>query len=109
MAGPGSGIAGAAIVSNPLCLHSAAASLSRPWTLPYLYNLGLAIRLRQYTREHKAALSPRLQVSPCARTQTMTYLASIEMACPHQHYIDYRCYNLLPQEKTAKCYCVLRG
>ena len=64
VAGPGSGIAGAAIVSNPLCLHSAAASLSRPWTLPYLYNLGLAIRLRQYTREHKVALSPRLQAGP---------------------------------------------
>ena len=51
-------------MSNPLCLHSAAASLSRPWTLPYLYNLGLAIRLRQYTREHKVALSPRLQAGP---------------------------------------------
>ena len=70
LAGPGSGIAGAAIVSNPLCLHSAAASLSRPWTLPYLYNLGLAIRLRQYTREHKVALSPRLQAVPPTRALT---------------------------------------
>ena len=57
----GSGIVGAALVSNPLCLHSSAAALSRPWTLPYLYNLALALRLKQYVHEHRAALASHVQ------------------------------------------------
>jgi len=52
---------GAAIVSNPLCLHASARSLSRPWTVPYLYNLALAIRLRQYLWQHRDALSAHVQ------------------------------------------------
>lgn len=55
---------GAALVSNPLCLHSSAAVLSRPWTLPYLYNLALALRLKQYVHEHRAALASHVQAKP---------------------------------------------
>lgn len=58
---PGSGIVGAAVVSNPMCLHASARSLSHPWTVPYLYNLALAIRLRQYLWQHRDALSEHVQ------------------------------------------------
>jgi hypothetical protein len=44
-----------------MCLHASARSLSRPWTVPYLYNLALAIRLRQYLWQHRDALSEHVQ------------------------------------------------
>ncbi|KAK9843739.1 hypothetical protein WJX81_004527 [Elliptochloris bilobata] len=110
--GEGSGIAGAALVSNPLCLHASSAALSRPWTLPYLYNLGLALRLRQYLREHSSALASHVQVDPGTEAWTISHFDET-VVCRlfgyedvHEYYHDSSSQNYIPFVRTPALFLV---
>ena len=43
----GSGLVGAAVVSNPCCLNRSSVALETPWRMSMVYNLVIAARLRQ--------------------------------------------------------------
>ena len=43
----GSGLVGAAVVSNPCCLNRSSVALETPWRMGMVYNLVIAARLRQ--------------------------------------------------------------
>ena len=58
-----SGLAAAALVSNPFCLTTASARLKRPWTMPWLHGLVLAQRVRAYAIRHKAMLDPSFRMT----------------------------------------------
>ena len=63
--GAGSGLAGAALVSNPCCLNSSSVALETPWQLGRLYNWIIAARLRQVrAKPTKAWLDWRLTGIP---------------------------------------------
>ena len=46
----------AVAVSSPFCLESAGVRLSRPWTVGWIYNAGLALRLKHYMWTHRAQI-----------------------------------------------------
>lgn len=69
----GSGIACAAMVSSPFCLHAASANLGRPWTMGFAYNLLLAFRLKQYFQEHEHQMN--VHVATDALTEALTISA----------------------------------
>jgi abhydrolase domain-containing protein 1/3 len=50
-------ISAAAVVSSPICLANSGATLGRPWTPGYIYNLALAHKLREYISHHRGELS----------------------------------------------------
>ncbi|KAG1660894.1 hypothetical protein FOA52_015936 [Chlamydomonas sp. UWO 241] len=52
----GSGLHAAAIVSSPVCLTKSQARLEHPWTFPFIYNLALAFKLREYITGHKETI-----------------------------------------------------
>lgn len=48
-----SGLSGAALVSNPVCMSRAGERLAKPWTAGWLYNLIITSRLKAYMRQHR--------------------------------------------------------
>ena len=59
------------MVSSPFCLRSSSAALSKPWTLPWLYNLGLGFRLKQYFQQHIAQLGDIVGADAVAEASTI--------------------------------------
>lgn len=58
----GSGISSAVMVSNPFCMHRSKVRASKPWSIEWLYNIGLAYRIKQYIVEHNSALSKHAEI-----------------------------------------------
>ncbi len=50
------------MVSNPFCMHRSKVRVSKPWSAEWLYNIGLAHRIKQYIVEHNLALSKHAEI-----------------------------------------------
>jgi len=72
----GSGISSAVMVSNPFCMHRSKVRVSKPWSVEWLYNIGLAHRIKQYIVEHNLALSKHAEIDmkSIAESKTIEHL-----------------------------------
>eukprot|EP00892_Ulva_mutabilis_P003947 jgi/Ulvmu1/1924/UM012_0084.1 len=70
---PRSGLSAAVVVSNPFCMATASHKISKPWTMPWIYNLVLTFRLKQYIRRHahQVALVPGVDCGTIAEALTL--------------------------------------
>ena len=60
------------MVSNPFCMHTSKVRTSKPWSIEWLYNIGLASRIKQYIVEHNLALSKHAELDMAAIAQSTT-------------------------------------
>ncbi|GMH39559.1 hypothetical protein BSKO_07457 [Bryopsis sp. KO-2023] len=70
--GPGSQVEAAGLVSCPCCMHSNQENIEKPWSIPYLFNLILAYRLKQYAKENKEQYGPHPRVDEDTVSQVRT-------------------------------------
>lgn len=68
----GSGISSAVMVSNPFCMHTSKVRASKPWSIEWLYNIGLAHRIKRYIVEHNLALSKHAELDMASIAQSTT-------------------------------------
>ncbi len=64
------------MVSNPFCMHRSKVRVSKPWSAEWLYNIGLAHRIKQYIVEHNLALSKHAEIDmkSIAESRTIEHL-----------------------------------
>ena len=68
----GSGISSAVMVSNPFCMHTSKVRTSKPWSMEWLYNIGLAHRIKKYIVQHNLALSKHAELDMASIAQSST-------------------------------------
>ena len=112
----GSAISSAVMVSNPFCMHTCKVRTSKPWSMEWLYNIGLAHRIKQYIVEHNSALSKHaeLDMTSIAESTTIEHLDErvvcklFGFAAAEDYYAAASSMQFIPQIRTPCLFLIAR-
>ena len=110
----GSGISSAIMVSNPFCMHTSKVCKGKPWSMEWLYNIGLARRIKQYIVLHNLALSKHaeLDLKSIAESTTIEHLDErvvcklFGYAAAEDYYTAASSMQYIPQIKTPSLFLI---
>lgn len=102
------------MVSNPFCMHNSKVRTSKPWSIEWLYNVGLAHRIKQYIVQHNVALSKHaeLDMKSIAQSTTIEHLDErvvcklFGFAAAEDYYTAASSMQFIPQIQTPSLFLI---